>query len=664
MAALPSIFGADDLHFFNEGTHDRLHEKLGAHPRVVDGAWGTGFAVWAPNADAVSVVGSFNAWDGDACPMSRVGGSGVWEAFAPGVGKGALYKYRIEARGRVFDKADPFAALHETPPATASIVWDQQYKWGDERWRRERRERNAPNAPISIYEVHLGSFARVPDEGWRSLTYRELAPRLADHALAHGFTHVELLPVMEHPFFGSWGYQITGYFAPSHRYGRPEDLMALIDHLHQRGLGVILDWAPAHFPADAHALALFDGTHLYEHEDPRRGFHPDWKSCIFNYGRHEVRSFLLSSASYWIDKFHADGLRVDGVASMLYLDYSRAPGEWIPNEHGGRENLEAVSLLQQINDTLARKHPDVIVIAEESTSWPRVTGPTREGGLGFHMKWDLGWMHDTLRYLARDPIHRRYHQDELTFRSVYATSERFVLPLSHDEVVHGKGSLVNKMPGDRWQKFANVRLLFAMQHAMPGKKLLFMGGEIGQWREWNHDSELDWGLLDDPAHAGLSRLVTDLNALHAREPALHRLDFDPAGFLWVDGTDADHSVLAFLRLGGAGTRPVLVVVSLTPVVRSGYAVGVPLLGRWTEILATDAEIYGGSGVGNLGGVEALDAPCDGFDHRVEVTLPPLGCSMFLGPEAWDGVGFERRRPASVAPEAAATPEEEEPSGAR
>ncbi len=662
MAALPSIFGADDLHFFNEGTHDRLYEKLGSHPRVVDGAWGTGFAVWAPNADAISVVGSFNAWDATACPMSRVGGSGVWEAFVPGVGKGALYKYRIESKGRAVYKADPFAALHETPPATASIVWDQAYKWGDERWRRERRERNAVSAPISIYEVHLGSFARVPDEGWRSLTYRELAPRLADHALAHGFTHVELLPVMEHPFFGSWGYQITGYFAPSHRFGRPEDLMALIDHLHQRGLGVILDWAPAHFPGDAHALALFDGTHLFEHEDPRRGFHPDWKSYIFNYGRHEVRSFLLSSASYWIDRFHADGLRVDGVASMLYLDYSRAPGEWIPNEHGGRENLEAVSLLRQINDTLARKHADVLVIAEESTSWPKVTGASREGGLGFHMKWDLGWMHDTLRYLARDPIHRRYHQEELTFRSVYAFSERFVLPLSHDEVVHGKGSLLNKMPGDRWQKFANVRLLFAMQFASPGKKLIFMGGEIGQWREWNHDSELDWGLLDDPANAGLSRLVGDLNALYTSTPALHRLDCDPGGFLWVDGTDAEHSVLAFLRLGGAGTRPVLVVVSATPLVRADYAVGVPLAGRWTEILDTDSEVYGGSGVGNLGGLEASDEPCDGFDHSITMTLPPLGCLMFLGPDSWDGTGFVRRRPAAAA--LTETTGEEDPSGAR
>jgi 1,4-alpha-glucan branching enzyme len=412
--------------------------------------------------------------------------------------------------------------------------------------------------------------------------------------------------------------------------------MYLVDHLHQRGLGVILDWAPAHFPNDAHALALFDGTHLFEHEDPRKGFHPDWKSHIFNYGRHEVRSFLLSSACFWLDRFHVDGLRVDGVASMLYLDYSRAPGEWIPNVHGGRENLEAVSLLQQVNETVARRFPAALVIAEESTSWPKVSHPAREGGLGFTMKWDLGWMHDTLRYLARDPIHRRYHHDDITFRSVYAFSEQFVLPLSHDEVVHGKGSLLNKMPGDRWQKFANLRLLFALQCATPGKKLIFMGDEIGQWREWNHDSEIDWGLLDDPSHRGLSRLVGDLNRLYASEPALHRLDGAPDGFRWVDGTDADHSVLAFLRLGGAGTRPMLAVISFTPVVRANYAIGVPLGGRWTEVLNTDAEVYGGSGVGNLGGLDAKDEPHDGFAHRLEVTLPPLGSVFFLGPEPWDG----------------------------
>ncbi|GAB4111828.1 MAG: 1,4-alpha-glucan branching protein GlgB [Sandaracinaceae bacterium] len=633
-----SRFGADDLHFFNEGTHDRLYEKLGAHLCVVDGAWGTAFAVWAPNAERVSVIGSFNGWDEREHPMQPLGVSGIWETFVPGVGKGALYKYRIRSRvnGYVVDKADPFGFLHETPPQTASIVWDHSYRWGDDRWQRERKRRNALDAPIAIYEVHVGSFARVPDEGWRSLGYRELAPRLAEHALAHGFTHVELLPVMEHPFYGSWGYQITGYFAPTHRYGKPEDFMYLVDHLHQRGLGVILDWAPAHFPNDAHGLAFFDGTHLFEHEDPRKGFHPDWKSHIFNYGRHEVRSFLLSSASFWIDRFHVDGLRVDGVASMLYLDYSRAPGEWTPNEHGGRENLEAVSFLKQLNETVYRKHPDVQTIAEESTSWPMVSRPTYAGGLGFGLKWDMGWMHDTLRYLERDPIHRRYHHDEITFRTLYAFQEHFVLPLSHDEVVHGKGSLLNKMPGDRWQKFANLRLLYAAQATLPGKKLLFMGGEIGQWREWSHESEIDWGLLDDPSHRGLSTLVGDLHRLYAREPAMHQGDCDERGFRWVDGTDAEHSVLAFLRLGRKGTRPVLVVLHFTPVVRGHYSVGVPLPGRWTEVLNSDADVYGGSGVGNLGGLDAVAEPWDGFDQKLELTLPPLAALVLVGPEPWSG----------------------------
>jgi 1,4-alpha-glucan branching enzyme len=634
----PSRFGADDLHFFNEGTHDRLYEKLGAHLTVVDGAWGTAFSVWAPNAESVGVVGSFNGWDDREHRMQPLGSSGIWEIFVPGVGKGSLYKYRIRSRvgGYVVDKADPFGFLHETPPQTASIVWDHAYKWGDDRWRRERKHRNALDAPMAIYEVHIGSFARVPDEGWRSLGYRELAPRLADHALAHGFTHVELLPVMEHPFYGSWGYQITGYFAPTHRFGKPEDFMYLVDHLHQRGLGVILDWAPAHFPNDQHGLAFFDGTHLFEHEDPRKGFHPDWKSHIFNYGRHEVRSFLLSSASFWIDRFHVDGLRVDGVASMLYLDYSRREGEWTPNEHGGRENLEAVSFLKQLNETLYRKHPDVQTIAEESTSWPMVSRPTYAGGLGFGLKWDMGWMHDTLRYLERDPIHRRFHHDEITFRTLYAFHEHFVLPLSHDEVVHGKGSLLNKMPGDRWQKFANLRLLYATQAMLPGKKLLFMGGEIGQWREWSHDSELDWSLLGEPSHRGLSTLVGDLNRVYAREPALHQGDCDERGFRWVDGSDAEHSVLAFLRLGKRGARPVLVVLHYTPVVRRHYPVGVPLPGRWTEVLNTDADAYGGSGVGNLGGLDTVAEPWDGFDQKLELTLPPLGAVVFLGPEPWSG----------------------------
>ncbi len=631
MDSTRSELGAEDLHFFNEGTHDRLYEKLGARVVTIAGRRGVRFVVWAPSAASVRVVGSFDGW-GVGAPLAPIGTSGIWQAFVPGVGEGALYKYRVEGGGRTCDKADPFARLAEIPPATASIVWAHDYAWADDAWMRGRAARNARSAPISIYEVHLGSFARVPDEGWRSLDYRELAPRIADHALAHGFTHVELLPVMEHPFFGSWGYQITGYFAPTHRYGRPEDLMAFVDHLHQRGLGVLLDWAPAHFPADDHGLARFDGTHLYEHEDPRKGFHPDWKSLIFNYGRHEVRSFLVSSACFWIEQFHADGLRVDGVASMLYLDYSRGPGEWLPNEHGGRENLEAVAFLRQLNETLHRRFPDALVIAEESTSWPKVTGAVSEGGLGFDLKWDLGWMHDTLRYLARDPIHRRYHQDDLTFRSVYATSERFVVPLSHDEVVHGKGSLLGKMPGDRWQQFANLRLLLAMQTATPGKKLLFMGTEIAPWREWNHDSEIDWALLRDPAHAGVAQLVRDLNALYARAPALHRLELEPAGFRWIDGTDAEQSVLAFLRLGEEGARPLLVVANFTPVVRESYAVGVPALGRWTEVLVTDAPCYGGSGVGNLGGVDARAVPAHGYAQSVSLVLPPLGCLFLEGPE--------------------------------
>ena len=633
LAEFPSLIGEADLHFFHEGTHDRLYEKLGAHPGAVDGAWGTFFAVWAPNAASVHVIGSFNAWTKDACPMRAVGQSGIWETFVPGVGKGALYKYKIKSLMNDYevDKADPFGALHECPPATASIVWDSNYRWGDERWRRERPRTASLNSPISIYEVHMGSFARVADEGWRSLGYRELAPRLAEHVLAHGFTHVELLPVMEHPFYGSWGYQITGYFAPTHRFGKPEDFMYLVDHLHQRGIGVILDWAPAHFPNDAHGLAFFDGTHLFEHADPRRGFHPDWKSHIFNYGRLEVRSFLLSSASYWLDRFHADGIRVDGVASMLYLDYSRKEGEWIPNELGGRENLEAVAMLKKLNESVSKRYPHSLMMAEESTSWPMVSRPTSMGGLGFDLKWDLGWMHDSLRYLERDPIHRRFHHNEITFRAHYAFHENFVMPLSHDEVVHGKGSFLNKMPGDRWQKFANVRLLLASQMVSPGKKLLFMGTELGQWREWDHDSELDWTLLDDPSHAGLSKLVGALNQAYRQQPALHQYDCDERGFRWVDGTDSDEGVLAFLRIGEPGTRPVLVVSHYTPVVRQSYPVGVPLAGHWTEILNTDAREFAGSGVLNSEGADAQAEPLDGFDQRIQVTLAPLACSIWLGP---------------------------------
>jgi 1,4-alpha-glucan branching enzyme len=516
------------------------------------------------------------------------------------------------------------------PPATASIVWDLDYTWGDGAWMRERAAKNALSAPMSVYEVHLASWRR---EDGRSLSYRELAPQLADHVEALGFTHVELLPVMEHPFAGSWGYQVTGYFAPTHRLGTPQDLMYLIDYLHQRGVGVILDWVPAHFPTDAHALGDFDGTHLYEHADPRRGFHPDWRSYIFNYGRHEVRSFLVSNALFWLDRYHADGLRVDGVASMLYLDYSRKEGEWIPNEHGGRENLDAVRFLRQLNEAAADAHPDAAIIAEESTSWPMVSRPTRVGGLGFGLKWDMGWMHDTLRYLERDPLYRRWHHNEITFRSLYAFHENFVLPLSHDEVVHGKGSLLNKMPGDRWQKFANLRLLFASMFTQPGKKLLFMGSELAQWREWNHDGTLDWHLLEEAPHAAISRLIGDLNRLYREEPALHARDTDPSGFAWIDGSDAEHSAVTFLRLADPPTPPLLVAINFTPVVRYEYRVGVPIEGGWEEVLNTDAVIYGGSGVGNLGQVIARPVPLHARPMSMAITLPPLAAVIFRAPGA-------------------------------
>ena len=625
-----SLLGDQDLFLFNEGTHRRLGERLGAHP--VPG--GTYFAVWAPSARAVSVIGDFNGWDAGSHPLRPRASSGVWEGVVLGVGQGALYKFQLQGPdGSTHQKCDPFGRWHEAPPRTASVVWDLGYTWGDAQWMRARGGKQALGAPISIYEVHLGSFRRVPEEGDRWLSYRELAPLLADHVVRQGYTHVELLPVMEHPFGGSWGYQVTGYFAPTARHGTPQDLMYLIDHLHQRGVGVILDWVPAHFPDDAHGLGRFDGTCLFEHADPKQGFHPDWHSLIFNYGRHEVRSFLISSALFWLDKYHADGLRVDGVASMLYLDYSREEGEWIPNPHGGRENLDAISFLRQLNEAVYAEHPDVQMIAEESTAWPMVSRPTFVGGLGFGLKWDMGWMHDTLRYLERDPIHRRFHHNEITFRSLYAFQESFVLPLSHDEVVHGKGSLINKMPGDRWQKFANLRLLFTSLFTQPGKKLLFMGGDIAQWREWNHDTSLDWHLLEDPAHEGTRRLVADLNRLYRDEPALHALDCDPRGFAWIDGSDADNGVLAYLRIAH-GARPLLCVLSFTPVVRHAYRVGAPIEGDWEEVLNTDAESYGGSGVGNFGRVAAEHAPRHGRPFSLPLTLPPLGALILRGHAPW------------------------------
>jgi len=622
----------DDLYWFNEGTHARLGQKLGAHLRTVDGVDGAVFAVWAPNADRVSVVGDFNAWDPGAHRLAPRSSSGIWEGFVPDAAAGARYKFHIESRynGYRVDKADPFGTFHEIPPKTASILWTLEYDWNDAEWMRARAERQTLSAPMSVYEVHLGSWMRDPADPGRFPSYREMAPRLAKYVKDAGFTHVELLPIMEHPFYGSWGYQTTGYFAPTSRYGTPQDFMALVDLLHQEGVGVILDWVPSHFPTDEHGLGFFDGTHLFEHEDLRKGLHPDWNSWIFNYGRNEVRSFLLSSAMHWLDSYHADGLRVDAVASMLYLDYSRREGEWIPNAYGGRENIEAIEFLRLLNSAVYRDHPDVQTVAEESTAWPMVSRPTYVGGLGFGMKWDMGWMHDTLRYISKDPIHRKFHHNDLTFRSLYAFSENFVLPLSHDEVVHGKGSLIGKMPGDDWQRFANLRLLFGFMYAQTGKKLLFMGGEFGQWREWNHETGLDWHLLDDAAHAGLLAWIRDLNEAHRTEAALHELDNDPSGFEWVDANDTESSVISFLRKSRSGDV-VLVVCNFTPMPRTNYRVGVPSPGFWRELLNGDAEGYGGSGWGNYGGAEATEVPMHGRPWSVELTLPPLAC-VFLKSE--------------------------------
>jgi len=628
--AYSGAVGAIDLHLFGEGKHAKLYEKLGAHPLKRGDAVGTVFRVWAPNAERVSVIGSFNDWQAGAHPMEPVGASGIWERFVEGVGRGTTYKYRIESRvgGYRVDKADPMAFHAETPSRTGSVVWDLHYPWNDGEWMRTRGARNALTAPISIYELHVGSWRRLSEQAGRSLSYRELAEPLADHVLALGFTHVELMPVMEHPFAGSWGYQVTGYFAPTSRFGTPQDLMYLIEVLHQRGIGVILDWVPAHFPSDEHGLSFFDGTHLYEHADPRLGFHPDWKSCVFNYGRHEVRSFLLSSSTFWLDAYHVDGLRVDGVASMLYRDYSRKAGEWLPNEHGGRENLEAIALLRAVNEAIFANYPDTQTYAEESTSWPMVSRPTYLGGLGFGLKWDMGWMHDTLEYMRHEPVHRQYHHDKLTFRAMYAFHENFVLPLSHDEVVHGKGSLLGKMPGDEWQRFANLRLLYALMFAQPGKKLLFMGGELAQYKEWNHDGSLDWALQEQPLHAGIGRFLAHLNRTYAGEPALHERDVDARGFVWIQADDAQHSVLSFERRALDESDTVLAVFNFTPVPRHNYRVGASAPGTWREIVNSDAKEYGGSGQGNLGAVEAAPLPCHGRPYSLPITVPPLG-AVFL-----------------------------------
>jgi len=625
-----SLIGDQDLHLFNEGTHDRLYDKLGAHLHEVNGVQGTYFAVWAPNARRVSVIGDFNGWNRDAHPLGARGQSGIWEGFIPGVAEGTKYKFHVASHHEAFeeDKSDPFAFWNEVAPKTASIVRRLDYTWDDQEWMAERRRRNSFTSPISIYEVHFGSWKRVPEEEYRSLSYREMAVQLADYVERMGFTHVEFLPVMEHPFFGSWGYQVTGYFAPTSRYGTPQDFMYLVDYLHQRGIGVLLDWVPSHFPTDGHGLAYFDGTHLYEHADPRQGFHPDWKSFIFNYGRNEVRSFLMSSALYWLDVYHADGLRVDGVASMLYLDYARKDGEWIPNQYGGKENLEAVGFLRRFNEEIYRNHPDAQTVAEESTAWPMVSRPTYIGGLGFGMKWDMGWMHDTLVYMSKDPIYRQYQHNQLTFRMIYAWTENFVLPLSHDEVVHGKGSLIGKMPGDDWHKFAGLRLLFAYMYTQPGKKLLFMGGEFGQWAEWNHDASLEWNLLEYAPHQGLQKWVEDVNKLYRAERALHELDFDPAGFEWIDCNDAASSTLSYIRKAKSASEVILVACNFTPVARTGYRLGVPHEGVWREILNSDAPGYGGSGQGNLGAVTAEPVPYHNRPYSITATLPPLGAVLF------------------------------------
>jgi 1,4-alpha-glucan branching enzyme len=616
-----------DAYLFRQGTHRRLFQRLGAHAD----ADGTHFAVWAPNARSVAVIGDWNGWNGRADPLRpRADGSGLWEGHVGIARVGNRYKFRVVARnGRETDKADPFAFASEIPPHTASVVASLDYTWHDGDWMRRRGAANAPDAPISIYEVHLGSWRRDPASPHRILSYGEIAQPLADYAAQMGFTHVELMPVTEHPFYGSWGYQTTAYFAPSARYGTPADFMALVDHLHQRGIGVILDWVPSHFPNDGHGLAHFDGTHLFEHADPRQGFHPEWKSCIFNYGRNEVRAFLVSSAMFWLDRYHIDGIRVDAVASMLYLDYAREQGQWVPNEHGGRENLAAVGFLRELNGAVRDSHPDVLTIAEESTSWPKVSRPTGEGGLGFDLKWNMGWMNDTLAYFRRDPVHRRFHQSQIRFSLWYAWNENFVLPLSHDEVVHAKGSLVRKMPGDDWQRFANLRLLYGYMWGHPGKKLLFMGGELAQWREWNHDSSLDWHLLDQPGNRGVQAWVRDLNRLLASMPALHTVDFASEGFAWISHTDDANSVIAFVRYPRADGAPVLVVCNFTPVPREAYRLGVPRAGRWRELLNSDSALYGGSGRGNLGVVATDAIAAHGHEQSLALTLPPLAV-VYLG----------------------------------
>jgi len=632
---LPTL-GDLDLHLIGEGRHLELWRRLGARVIEHQGVRGTAFAVWAPNARGVRVVSDASAWDDRLHPMRSLGGGGVWELFLPGVGEGTIYKYQvIRADGRAVMHADPLARRSERPPANSSIVDESHHTWTDQEWMQQRAGTVYDSAPLSIYEVHLGSWRRRPDDGDRPLSYLEAADELGDYCAEMGFTHVEFLPLAEHPFTGSWGYQVSGYYAPTARYGTPDELRAMIDALHNRGIGVIMDWVPAHFPRDEWALARFDGTALYEHADPKRGEHPDWGTYVFNYGRNEVRNFLVANARYWFDEFHVDGLRVDAVASMLYLDYSRKPGEWIPNPYGGRENIDAINLLRETDDMVQRDFPGALMIAEESTAWPGVSRPTSSGGLGFSFKWNMGWMHDTLEYFRNDPVFRRYHHHELTFGLLYAWSERFVLPLSHDEVVHGKGSLVRKMPGDGWQRCANLRALFAWMWAHPGKQLLFMGGEIAQAEEWSHDRSVDWHLLEHPAHQGIQRLVRDLNLVYREKHALFERDVSPEGFRWIDAGNADQNVISFIRYDAHGFPGVVCVANFSPMVHEGFRVGLPLGGRWRELLNSDADVYGGSNVRNWQGVVAEADTWHGQPFSAPMTLPPLGV-LWLEPHPPEG----------------------------
>ena len=625
-------FGDTDLHLFNEGRHFRLYEKLGCHLGVQNGKEGAFFAVWAPNTNHVSVIGEFNNWTKDKDFLVPIGSSGIWAGFIPGVKQKQAYKYHLHSNfnGYKVDKADPFAFYAENPPNTASVVWDLDYTWNDSTWMTERKDRQQLNKPMSIYEVHLGSWARKIEEKNRFLTYRELAEKLPAYLKDQGFTHVEFLPLAEHPFYPSWGYQVGGYFASTSRYGTPQDLMYLIDKLHEVGVGVILDWVPSHFPSDEHGLCFFDGTHLFEHADWRQGYHPDWGTYIFNYGRREVVSFLISNALFWFRHFHLDGMRVDAVASMLYLDYSRKEGEWLPNKDGGRENLEAISFIRQLNEEVYREFPDIQMIAEESTAWAMVSRPTSMGGLGFGMKWDMGWMHDMLVYMGKDPVHRKFHHNSLTFRMLYAFTENFVLSLSHDEVVHGKGSLINKMPGDPWQKFANLRVMYSYMFAQPGKKLLFMGSEFGQWKEWDFTQSLDWHLLDWPLHKGLQTCVKTLNEVYKKETALYEVESGWEGFEWLEVNDAENSVLSWIRKNKAGKEFIIAVFNFTPMPRHNYRLGAPFEGMWKEIFNSDAKEFGGGGQGNFGGVETVPAAWQERPFTINVTIPPLGAVYFKG----------------------------------